>query len=345
MKILITGSQGYIGTVLSDYLLKKNYDIIGYDINFYNDELYKSTKDFYQIQKDLRDVDDNDFIEIDTVIFLAALSNDPLGELNPKITNEINYEATKNFISKAKEQNVKKLIYISTQSIYGISDISSELDEDNSEKNPITEYAKAKYKTEEYLRSISDENFTITILRPSTVFGKSPKFRSDIVFNNFMGCAYLNNKIEILSDGSPWRPVVHVLDLCNAIYATLVAPNSLVNNEAFNVGIKNGNYTVKDIAIAAQKAVPNSKLIFLNQHTDPRTYRVSFEKILSKLKDFYHPEWTLEKGAKEMLDFFNEINFMEEDFRGRKTNRLKQINYLIEENKINEDLEVFSNDI
>ena len=154
-----------------------------------------------------------------------------------------------------------------------------------------------------------------------------------------MGCAYVKNKIEILSDGSPWRPIVHVLDLCNAILAILVAPAKIINNEAFNVGIENGNYTVKDIAIVAQSAVPNSKLVFLNQHTDPRSYRVSFKKITSRLKGYYSPEWTLEKGASEMIEFFNEISFNADMFNGRQTNRLKQIHYLISKQKIDSNLE------
>ena len=158
------------------------------------------------------------------------------------------------------------------------------------------------------------------------------------MFNNFISCAYLNKKIEILSDGSPWRPVVHILDLCSAINAVLIAPDSLVNNEAFNVGIENGNYSVKDLALAAQNAIPNSELVFLNEHTDPRTYKVSFKKILNVLSDFYKPEWNLEKGAIEMVNFFKKIDYSDEMFRGRMTTRLMQIKYLIDKKELDDNM-------
>mgnify|MGYP001335964092 CR=1 FL=1 len=339
MNILITGNLGYIGSVLSDYLIKKEYKIVGFDNNLYKKNiLCNDNKLNKQINKDIRNVSDEDFKKIDILIFLAALSNDPLGELNPNITNEINFEASISFIKKAKKNGVKKVIFISTQSIYGVSKTNEELDEELSEKNPVTEYAKAKYKAEIELRKIASDNFVICILRPSTVFGVSPRFRSDIVFNNFISCAYLNKKIEILSDGSPWRPVVHILDLCSAINAVLIAPDSLVNNEAFNVGIENGNYSVKDLALAAQNAIPNSELVFLNEHTDPRTYKVSFKKILNVLSDFYKPEWNLEKGAIEMVNFFKKIDYSDEMFRGRMTTRLMQIKYLIDKKELDDNM-------
>ena len=147
-------------------------------------------------------------------------------------------------------------------------------------------------------------NFTIVSFRPSTVFGVSPRLRSDIVFNNFVACAYTTNKIEIKSDGSPWRPVIHVKDLCNAFISGIEAPKELVSGQSFNVGIKNGNFTVKDLAESAQRVVTGSELVFLNQHTDPRTYKVSFKKILTTLKDYFKPEWSLDKGGYELVNFF-----------------------------------------
>lgn len=163
--------------------------------------------------------------------------------------------------------------------------------------------------------------------------------RSDIVFNNLVGCAYTTGKIEIKSDGTPWRPVVHIKDVSSAFIAGLEAPLNLVLGESFNVGIPNGNYTVRDLAEAAQKSVLGSTLVFTNEYgKDSRTYKVSFKKILTVLKDYYNPQWDLDKGGKELVKLFKKVNFNEEMFRGRRTNRLKQINYLLETNQLNENL-------
>jgi nucleoside-diphosphate-sugar epimerase len=171
------------------------------------------------------------------------------------------------------------------------------------------------------------------------VFGASPNLRCDIVFNNLVASAYTTGKIEIKSDGTPWRPVVHIKDVCSAFIAGLEAPKELVAGQSFNVGIKNGNYTVRQLAASAKEVVPGSSLIFTGEHgSDSRTYRVSFKKILSVLKDYYKPEWDLIRGGKELVEFFDKINFTEEMFRGRKCNRLAQLKYLVEKQKLNKDL-------
>jgi nucleoside-diphosphate-sugar epimerase len=218
---------------------------------------------------------------------LAGLANDPLGEFDPKITEEINYQSTLIFAELCKKQKIKRFIYASSQSMYGVSDSTEELDEDNSKKNPVTVYAKTKWEAEKNIKTLNDDTFTVVILRPSTVFGVSPRLRCDIVYNNLVACAFTTGKIEILSDGSPWRPVIHIQDLCNAFISGIEAPEKLVSGQAFNVGIENGNYTVQELAESAQSVVPGSKLIFRNQHTDPRTYKVSFKRILTELKDYY----------------------------------------------------------
>ena len=218
--------------------------------------------------------------------------------------------------------------------MYGVSNIDAELDEDDSEKNPVTAYAIAKWNAEQKLHEMTSDDFVVTSFRPSTVFGASPRLRSDIVFNNLVACAYTTGKIEIMSDGTPWRPVVHIKDVCSAFISGIEAPSNIVSGRAFNVGILNGNYTVKEIAEAAQKSVPGSELIFTGEHTDPRTYRVSFNRILTELKDFYKPEWNLDTGGRELVELFERINLTEELFRGRETNRIKQLNFLKEANLI-----------
>ena len=341
MKVFVTGNLGYIGSVLTDILLEKNIDFIGYDIGYFkNCNLLKTNDNFKQIIKDLRDIEKKDLNNSDCVVHLSALSNDPLGELDPKITNEINYIATMKLANIAKESGVKRFVYISSQSMYGISTFEGELDEYSSEKNPITSYAITKWDAEVALNKLQTSNFIVTSFRPSTVFGASPRLRCDIVFNNLVACAYTTGKIEIKSDGTPNRPVVHVKDVCSAYLAGLNAPAELVAGRAFNVGIPNGNFTVRQLAEAAQRVVPGSELTFTGEHgNDARTYKVSFNRILTELKDFYKPEWDLDKGGKELVDLFKRVSFKEEDFRGKTTTRLAQLSYLQKNQIINNKMQ------
>lgn len=340
MNILITGNRGYIGSILTKILIEKGYNVTGLDVNFYKECNFDEEElGIKQIDKDIRNISKDDLKNIDAVIHLAALSNDPLGEFDPDLTYDINYRSTIKLAKYAKAQGADRFIYSSSQSMYGISKIVDELDEDDSEKNPLTAYAKTKWDAECELKKLCSDDFTVTCFRPSTVFGVSPSFRCDIVYNNLVACAYTTGTIEIKSDGTPWRPVIHVRDASNAFIAGLEAPKELVSSESFNIGIKNGNYTVKDLAEAAQKVVPGSNLIFTGEHgADSRTYKVSFKKILSVLKDYYKPEWDLIKGGKELVDYFDQINFTEEMFRSRKCNRLPQLKYLIENQHLDKKL-------
>lgn len=341
MRILVTGNQGYIGTILTEILLQKNYEVVGLDTNFYEGiaPLPAISKNIKQITKDIRKVEKKDLTGIDAIIHLAALSNDPISELNPHLTSDINYLSTINLARFAKEMRIKRFVYSSSQSMYGISKTDEELVEDNSKKNPITAYARTKWEAELKLKRLANDDFLVVCFRPSTVFGASPKLRCDIVYNNLVACAYTTGKIEIKSDGTPWRPVVHIKDVCSALIAGLQAPEILVANQSFNVGIKNGNYTVRDLAEAAQRAVPKSTLTFTGEHgLDSRTYKVSFKKILTQLKDYFKPEWNLDKGGEELIEFFKRVNLIEEDFRGRKCNRLLQIKYLKKLGRLDKDL-------
>ena len=213
------------------------------------------------------------------------------------------------------------------------------MDEDSSEKNPITAYAKAKWLAEQRLAALCDDDFAAVFFRPSTVFGASPRLRCDIVYNNMVACAYTTGRIEILSDGTPWRPIVHIKDVCMAFIAGLEAPSELINGRAYNVGIPDGNFTVRDIAEAAQRAVTGCDLVFTNEHgSDARTYRVNFDRILNELKDYYKPEWDLDMGGRELVELFNQANFTEEEFRGRTTIRLKQLQHLNSQGLLDGDM-------
>ncbi len=340
MNILVTGNRGYIGSVLTEVLLERGYKVTGYDIDYYADcQIYEFNQPIRQIKKDVREADIRDLEGFDAVIHLAALSNDPLGQLAPFLTEEINFKGTLKLAEYAKEVGVKRFIYASSQSMYGISSTDSELDEDDSLKNPITAYAKTKWEAECALKKMSSKKFSVVCMRPSTVFGASPKLRCDIVFNNLVACAYVTGKIEIKSDGTPWRPVMHIRDVSNAFVAALEAPLDLISGQSFNVGIKNGNYTVRELAEAAQRAVPGSSLVFTGEHgKDSRTYRISFKKILSILKDYYKPAWDLDKGGIELVNLFKKIGFTETQFRGKICNRLLQLNYLIQNKRLDKEL-------
>lgn len=340
MTILLTGNQGYIGSVLGGVLTEKGYKVVGFDTGYYDgQELYPIKPVSRQINKDIRDVKAEDLKDIYAVIHLAALSNDPLGEFNPDLTQNINFLGTLKLARLAKKAGVKRFIYASSQSMYGVADTSHELTEDEAGPYGVTAYAKTKWEAECELKKLASSDFVVACLRPSTVFGASPSLRCDIVFNNLVASAYTTGKIEIKSDGTPWRPVVHILDVCSAFVAGVEAPMELVNGESFNVGILDGNYTVKDLALAAQRAIKGSTLKFTVEHgADSRTYRVSFKKILSVLKDYYKPQWDLDRGGKELVDLFKRVNFTKEQFSGTTCNRLRQIKNLIDNHKLNADL-------
>ena len=337
--VMVTGNLGYIGSAMVPILVDSGYDVIGYDIGYYEECYLKPApqKLEKQIKKDLRDVVTEDLHGVDCVLHLACLSNDPLGELNPSLTEDINFKATVELAKCAKTAGVKRFIYISSQSIYGVADTSKETNEDG-EKNPLTAYAITKWKSECALREMCSDDFVVTYLRPATAYGASPNFRVDIVFNQFVAYAYVNKKIEIKSDGTPWRPMTHIADIIAAFMACIKAPAHLIKNEAFNVGTNDNNFTVKQLAETAKGCVAGTNLTFTGEHTDSRSYRVSSQKILTVLKDYYHPQWNIKKGGDELLKFYDETNFGKETFESWKCTRLKCLKKLIGDGKIDDNL-------
>ena len=339
MKVLVTGSKGYIGSVLTEELIKKKYDVVGLDTGYFLDcAIGKLEENYKFFNKDIRDIQEEDLKGIEAVIHLAALSNDPLGEFNPQLTEEINLKGTIKFATLCKSQGIGRFIYVSSQSMYGISNIDTELDEYKSEKNPITSYAKTKWEAEQELNKMCDQHFCVVSFRPSTVFGFSPRLRCDIVFNSFVACAYTTQLIEVKSDGTPWRPVIHIKDVCKALLIGLEAPKNNLNGNSYNIGYKNGNYSVRELAEAASRSIPGSKLLFTGEHVDSRTYRVSFKRIFEELGEWFKPDWDLDKGAQELVKAFDKVNFNEETFRGMKTNRLIKLKHLSSQNKLDSDL-------
>lgn len=338
--ILVTGNLGYVGSVLTSVLSKK-FNVTGLDIGYFkncNLEKENKLKIHTQIYRDIRKVQEEDLKNIDCIVHLAALSNDPLGKFNSKLTYEINYIGTIKLAKIAKKAGIKKFIFISTQSIYGISKKNEFLDEYKSKKNPVTIYAKSKLLSEKFLSKIKSKNFQVIILRPSTVFGVSPRLRTDIILNNFLLNAYYNKKITIISDGLPWRPVLHVQDLCDVIKDLIMKNYPGINGKAFNIGLNDGNYRVVDLAIKILKKIKNISIEITNSHSeDQRTYKVSFKrihdlcgaKIITKDVDY---------GIKELLNYFKKINYKEKTIN-KKTVRINYLKYLIKKGVINKNFE------
>lgn len=340
MKLLVTGNLGYIGSVLTTELAAAGYDVTGLDVGFFRDCLLEeATPPSRQIIKDIRDIGAADLAGIEAIVHLAGLSNDPLGEFDPRLTDAINRDAAVALAALAKARGVRRFIYASSQSMYGVSGTDAELDEDDSEKNPITAYARTKWEAELRIKDLADGDFTVVCMRPSTVFGASPRLRCDIVYNNLVACAFTTGCIEIKSDGTPWRPVVHVRDVCSAFRAGLEAPPELVNSRSYNVGIPNGNFTVRQLAEAAQRSVPGSTLTFTGEHgSDSRTYRVGFHRILTELADWYKPKWDLDRGGAELVGFFRRVGFTEADFRGEKCVRLARLKRLTDASAVDAEM-------
>jgi len=338
--VLVTGDKGYVGSVATTVLRERGYSVKGLDCGYYAECLLGEAPAFYpSAHSDVRDVTTADLRGADIVLHLAALSNDPLSEMSPRLTEEINLQGTLRLAAAAREAGVVRFIYASSQSMYGVSATDAELDEDNSEKNPLTAYAKTKWEAEQALKAMATDHFVVVCFRPSTVFGASPRLRCDIVFNNFVACAHTTGRIEIKSDGTPWRPVVHVRDVCSAFIAGMEAPPELVAGRSYNVGIPDGNFSVRDLAEAAARAVPGSTVTYTGEHgSDSRTYRVSFARILSELAPWYRPSWNLDQGGEELVRFFRATGFTEQHFRDRMTNRLAQLKHLRADGRLNDEL-------
>jgi len=335
MKILLTGIDGYIGTVLGQELIKAGHSVVGLDTGYYSESWLYDIPNFKQpeiIKKDIRNIKEEDLIGFDAVVHLAELSNDPVGENAPEVTYQINHLGTKNLATLAKKAGVKRFIYFSSCSVYGSSD---NIVDENSPTSPLTAYAKSKILNEQYLQSIADENFSPIIFRNATVFGPSPRLRFDLVVNNLSGLAYTTKEIKMESDGTPWRPFIHILDICQAVLIALKAPPEKIHNQIVNVGDTNSNYQIKDIAEIIRNTFPGCTVSLNKNGVDKRNYRVNFDKIKKVLPGF-SCKYDIAKGAKELLGIFTKVNLTREDFESRNYTRLKQIKYLRQVNKIDE---------
>lgn len=339
MKVLVTGVDGYIGAILGPYLLRQGFDVTGLDTGYYRDGwLYTDPQQSWRtpptLCRDLRTVTAADLSGYDAVVHLAELSNDPLGENNPEVTREINHRGSVGLARAAREAGVRRFIYTSSCSVYGVGN-GAELMTENSPLNPQTAYAECKVNVERDVAELATTEFCPVYLRNATAFGASPRMRFDIVLNNLAGLAWTTRTIAMVSDGTPWRPLVHVLDICKAIACALRAPASMVHNQVFNVGDDSQNYRVREIAEIVAEAFPGCDVTFGASSPDNRSYRVSFAKIRQGLPGFTC-DWDARRGAAQLRALFERIDMSRETFEFRAYTRLKQLRYLLATRQIDE---------
>ncbi len=318
MKVLLTGHQGYLGTVMAPLLAEAGHEVTGLDTGLFAEcVLGPPVDDPTTLALDLRDVEPHHLEGFDAVIHLAALSNDPLGALAPDITYDINHRASTRLATAARTAGVSRFLYASTCSVYGSA--GDGLVGEDAPLNPLTPYAESKVLVEGDLSALAGDTFTPTYLRNATAFGFSPRLRADIVLNNLVGHAVLTGEITVLSDGTPWRPLVHARDIAAAFIATLDAPREVVHDQAFNVGTEANNVTVAEIAQAVADVVPDATLNITGETAgDPRSYRVDFSRVRDLLPG-YDAAWSITDGARELYEKYVECGLTQVDFDQRFT--------------------------
>ena len=340
MKILVTGTEGYIGARLAPWLHTMGHEVAGLDTGLYRDGcLYLDPLGMpfgpRTVYKDLRRATRADFEGFDAVIHLAELSNDPLGQNRPEITFKINHEGSVHLANTACDAGVRRFVYASSCSVYGVG--SGEFLDETSPTNPQTAYAQCKVLVERDLLPMAGDRFSVVFLRNATAYGPSPRMRFDIVLNDLCALACTKKKIAMVSDGSPWRPIVHVEDICEAMRCAAEAPADAINGQVFNVGNTTENFRVREIAQIVAQAFPGCEVTAGPPSQDNRSYRVSFDKIATRLPGF-KARWTAQRGADELRRLFERIEFSSETYEFRAFTRLRQLKYLQRTGQIDDDL-------
>jgi len=319
-------------------LIAANHEVVGLDTNLYEGSTFGEDpkRDFPEINKDVRDVEMADLEGIEAIIHLAGLSNDPLGDLNPELTYDINHRASVRLAEMAKQMGIERFIFSSSCSNYGAG-VTDWLDE-SSAFNPVTPYGRSKVMVEQDVSKLADDNFSPTFLRSGTAYGVSPRLRFDLVLNNLAAWAFTTGLVYLKSDGTPWRPIVHIEDMSRAFLAALEAPRELIHNEAFNVGRSSENYQIRQIAQIVAETIPGSRVEFAEgASADKRNYRVNCDKIINTLPG-YKPQWTAQKGAQELYAAYQKVGLELDEFEGPRYRRLQHIKSLMASGRLSENL-------
>ena len=336
-RVLITGSDGYIGSVMAPWLQSQDYDVVGLDTGyFFVTPLVPELAKIPTIRKDLREITAEDLAGFDAVIHLAALSNDPIGNLNNAWTREINGDGTIRLAQLARQAGVRRFLFSSSCIMYGLSQ-AAVVNED-APLAPQTEYARSKVEAESALSQLANDEFSPTFCRNGTVYGLSPRMRFDTVLNDLTGHAFTTGRVVIHSDGTPWRPVVHVQDVARAFQAVLEAPRALVHNQAFNTGADHLNHQIRDLGQIVTETVPGCELEIVAQASaDQRTYKADFAKFQKTFPDFQF-QWTARKGAQELYTSFKSIGLTHGEFRDKRFTRLAWLRHLIDSGQVDDSL-------
>jgi nucleoside-diphosphate-sugar epimerase len=338
MRVLLTGHDGYIGTVMAPILRTAGHEVVGLDSGlFAGCDFGPYEPSLPALALDLRDVTARDLAGFDAVVHLAAISNDPLGDLNPGCTYEINHHASVRLATLARDARVPRFLYSSSCSVYGAASPDDVLDE-KAAFSPVTPYGRSKVLVEEDVAKLASAAFSPVFLRNATVYGVSPRLRGDLVVNNLVGWALTTGRVFLKSDGSPWRPLVHVEDVCHAFLAVLEAPRDLVHGEAFNVGQSGENYRMREVAELVREAIPGSTIeLAEGAGSDPRCYRVDFSKLARCLPAFV-PRWSVAEGIVELRDAYRRIGLSQEDLEGDRFMRIRHIARLMQAGRLDANL-------
>jgi nucleoside-diphosphate-sugar epimerase len=337
MRILITGHKGYIGTVMAPLIADAGHEVVGLDSDLFEQCTFgEAPREFPSIRKDLRDVGLSDLEGFEAVIHLAGLSNDPLGNLNPNLTYDINHHASIRLARLSKEVGVKRFLFSSSCSTYGAA--GEKILDETAEFNPVTPYGRSKVLVEQDLALLAGPEFSPTFLRNATAYGVSPRLRFDLVLNNLTAWALTTGRVFIKSDGTPWRPIVHIEDISRAFLAALEAPRDLIHNQAFNVGRSEENYRIRDLAEIVKKTVPGCAIEFATDAgPDKRCYRADFSRI-AKVLPAFQPQWDARRGARELYEAYKKVGLRADEFEGARYKRIDHIQGLLASGRLNSDL-------
>ncbi len=337
MKVLLTGHLGYIGVEAVTTLRAAGHEVLGLDTGLFNDCDFVAPPDPVEcLDVDLRDVTERHLEGIDAVAHFGALSNDPLGDINPNLTYDINLHASIRLAKAAKAAGVERFLFSSSCSLYGAG--GDDLLDETAAFNPVTPYGESKIKVEQALSGLADDNFSPVYLRNATAYGVSRRLRADIVVNNLVGHAVTTGKVLLQSDGTPWRPLVHIRDIISAFSAALTAPRESIHDQAFNVGKNGENYRIRDIANMVAEVVPNCEVAFApGASADTRNYRVDFSKAEERLPG-YAPTWTVRAGIEELYAAYTQAGMTQSEFLGPRYYRLKTVQGLMDSQKVDQEL-------